>query len=120
MNIDGIITSSPSKYTIQIDKNQHLDIPYGIDKIENKHYWAALNHSCNPNSFIHNQQLIALQDIVAESDLTYNYNTTEYNLNSPFSCNCNQDNCFKKIKGFKFLTPEQKQFIFDQTISHLL
>jgi hypothetical protein len=78
-------------------------------------YDDLLNHSCNPNCFIAWSKvcLIASQDIKAGEELTYNYNTSEYDLledNNDFSfmCKCGCENCVGIVKGFKYLTLKQK------------
>ena len=110
LTFKGEITSTPSKYSIQIGQNEHLDIPDG--EIGNPdYYWIFLNHSCAPNTYIKNKQLIALEDIPAATELTFNYNTTEYNMATPFQCNCQKENCQKEIKGFKYLSSDQKENI---------
>ncbi len=82
-----------------------------------------LNHSCNPNCYIKfdeqnpNQPvLVALRDIEKGEELSFDYNTTDYNLKDPrctdnFHCHCNAPNCLGEIKGYKYLTPEQKSKI---------
>ncbi|MCO6500381.1 MAG: SET domain-containing protein-lysine N-methyltransferase [Vicingus serpentipes] len=118
LNFKGDITSQPSKYSIQIGKNEHLDVP------ERKmgtpdYYWAFLNHSCAPNTYIKNKRLIALTDIPAGTELTFNYNTTEYDMATPFTCNCQDQNCLKEIKGYKYLTNSEKEAIKNYTASYL-
>jgi hypothetical protein len=80
-----------------------------------------LNHSCNPNCYIdftnRNQPvLVALRDIKKGEELSFNYNATDYDLYDPrctcsFHCNCGAPNCLEEIKGYKYLTPEQKREI---------
>jgi len=77
-----------------------------------------LNHSCEPNCYIgwENLNLIALRDIQIGEELSFNYNTSEYDLinsatPSSFKCKCNSKDCISEIKGFKYLTIEQKNKI---------
>jgi len=117
-NLTGDICSHASKYSIQIDQNKHIDVPKG--KMEDPLYcWAFLNHSCTPNTYIKNKQLIAITDISPKSELTFNYNTTEYKISNPFKCNCSHKNCRKEINGYKYLTEEQKIEISDFTAPYL-
>lgn len=117
--IEGKETTSPTKYSIQINKNKHLDISTHPDINNKNHYWVFLNHSCNPNTFIKDRKLIALKNINQNTELTYNYNTTEYEMSTPFLCRCNHEDCIKEVKGFKFLSAKQKQFIQEQTAPYL-
>ncbi len=95
--------------SLQIDKNKFLESTIKFDNF--------LNHSCNPNCRIDWQtlNLIALKDIQKNKELSFNYNTSEYNLfegkNSTFECNCGSKNCIGKIKGFRYLSQDQKKKI---------
>jgi hypothetical protein len=82
----------------------------------------SLNHSCNPNCYINFEQnpnqpvLVALRDIKKGEELSFDYNTTDYNLKDlkvpeSFHCQCKASNCLGEIKGYKYLTPEQKSKI---------
>jgi hypothetical protein len=72
-----------------------------------------INHSCYPNIYIDilKRAFIALKDIKKDDELTFNYLTTEYDLKGQkcdFLCFCGNKNCFKHIKGFKYLSKNQK------------
>lgn len=111
LNIEGYTTKLPSKYSIQVTKNSHIDLPADLESVSENYYWAFLNHSCQPNAWIQNKQLYALENIDPDTEITFNYNTTEYKMNSPFICMCNSKNCHRLIKGFKYLSAEQKREI---------
>lgn len=114
----GNATSTPSKYSIQIEKNEHLDVPEGkMGAID--YCWAFLNHSCEPNTYIKNKQLVALKDIPKGNELTFNYNTTEYDMATPFQCKCQHQKCQKEIRGYKYLTASQKEDINYYTAHYL-
>jgi hypothetical protein len=106
----GTISPRPSKYTIQIDDERHLGAP-AIVKAKDKldYCWKYLNHSCEPNGFINVSDLtfIALTDIAAGAEITFNYLTTESAMDVPFNCRCGSSNCFGFIRGRKFLTEEE-------------
>ena len=100
---------SPTMYSIQIGYNTHID-PHGVIKF--------INHSCVPNCKIKqisadgDLMLIAITDICSDSELTYNYLTTDYEIQFPFMCCCGHPNeCIQSISGFKQLKPMQKQRI---------
>ncbi|MDZ8069060.1 MAG: SET domain-containing protein-lysine N-methyltransferase [Nostoc sp. DedQUE08] len=85
-------------YTFQMDFNLHvhLDEPSWI-----------VNHSCNPNTGVRNNQFggydyVALCDIEAGEEITWDYETTEYELIIVFGCLCESLSCRGKILGFKF------------------
>jgi SET domain-containing protein len=93
--------------SMQIGENEFLESTIGFDNF--------LNHSCNPNCFVDwpTMNLVANQDIKIGEELTVNYNTFEYDLvnmvqNLAFKCNCGSEECYKEVKGFAFLSYEEK------------
>lgn len=112
----GILLPSEkaSDFALQVDKNLFLE---STEEFEN-----YLNHSCDPNCVIdftrgrHRPQLIALQNIQRGEELSFDYDSTEYDLvdqECSFNCHCQSKNCRKKIKGFRYLTRLQKKGIKD-------
>ena len=104
--LEGGVQDFPTQYTIQIGPVWHLLPKVGM----------FLNHSCEPNGYIDvkNAAFRALRDINEGEELTFNYNTTEYDISKPFECWCGKENCYKEVKGFKYLTIEQKDQIYDR------
>ena len=104
-HLRGNISTSPSKYTIQLGINRHLNLP--ADRKPNDDYcWQYLNHRCEPNGYINTRErtLRALRDIAAGEEITFNYLTTESEMAVPFNCICGSPNCFGVIQGSNFLT----------------
>ncbi len=111
-HFDGKIdddTHTNSK-SLQIDDNKFLESTVKFDDF--------LNHSCNPNCYIdwQNLNLVALRDIQIGEEISFNYNTSEYDLinlvkNCSFKCGCNSKNCIGEIRGFRYLTEQQKKKI---------
>ncbi|MDZ4832259.1 MAG: SET domain-containing protein-lysine N-methyltransferase [Candidatus Melainabacteria bacterium] len=79
------------------------------------------NHSCNPNGVVGFRSgrpyFVAGRDIADGEELTFNYNTTEYDMfeqeevmKAPcvFKCNCKTSHCLGRIMGFRYLSIEQK------------
>lgn len=91
----------PIVYSYQIEKNIHLIGPGGLD------------HNCmRPNCGIDSSNnFIAKRKIEAGEFLTFNYLTTEYDMNTSFKCLCGEEGCFGEIKGFKYLNDSDKEFI---------
>jgi len=76
-----------------------------------------INHSCNPNVMIRlsSYDFVAIRNILEGEEITYNYLTTEYDLaveGLDFDCMCERENCFGRIKGFKYLTREQQESLW--------
>jgi hypothetical protein len=67
-----------------------------------------INHSCSPTCRVDfdEQALVSITNIPAGWELTYDYETTEYDLESQgcaFTCKCGSLNCRGRIRGFRFL-----------------
>ena len=78
-----------------------------------------INHSCRPNCFMALKDngetrellLYALMPIDADSELTYNYNTTEYDLSvgcRDFYCKCYSLGCINRVCGWRWLVSYEK------------
>ncbi|MHC5772358.1 SET domain-containing protein-lysine N-methyltransferase [Nostoc sp.] len=83
-------------FQIDIDLHIELDEPARI-----------INHSCNPNTGIRNNEFgaydfVALMDINEGSEITWDYETTEYVSIAIPECCCGASNCRIKTLGFKF------------------
>lgn len=93
-----------NKYSLQISETEHLS-PYSSDRDDPLSIWQFLNHSCSANCYIDYNKiaLVALTDIKEGEEVRFNYNTTEFEIATPFICNCNSLNCYGEIKGFRYL-----------------
>ncbi len=104
--------------SIQIDDDTYID----VDK---RQTWQYINHSCSPNTRLDLDTLsfIASKDVLAGEEITYHYCTTEFDLaakNEEFYCKCGSRNCLKVIKGFKYLSKEQKEGLATLLIPYTL
>ena len=98
--------------SLQIGENRFLESTAKFDDF--------LNHSCDPNCYIdwNTMNLVTLKNISAGEELSFNYNTSEYDLckqygNISFSCLCGSKNCIRYVKGFRHLNFNQKRKIQD-------
>ena len=109
-HLRGTVSTRPTKYTIQLGEERHLEAPpfrKASDKLD--YCWKYLNHSCAPNGYINAAELIflALRDIAMGEEITFNYLSTETEMDVPFNCRCGSANCFGFIQGRNFLTQDQ-------------
>ena len=104
----GTLTHLPDTYTIQIGAYTHL-LPDG-------QLWRYLNHSCVPNCHIdfNTWMLVTTRAIHCNEELTFNYLTTEWEMVSPFVCQCGALHCYGFVAGFKYLTPTQQVLLAPQ------
>jgi hypothetical protein len=63
---------------------------------------AFVNHSCEPNTYIDTARraIVAISDIRAGDQITFNYLSSEDAMDSPFSCLCGSQSCFGTISGY--------------------
>ena len=72
--LTGSISKTPSKISIEINKNKHITDKYG----------QYMNHSFSPNCKIENGYIICLHNINENEELTFNYNDNETQMACPF------------------------------------
>jgi|AP95_1055475.scaffolds.fasta_scaffold131273_1 hypothetical protein len=85
----GTYILEPTRTSIQVDSNNHVEDELG----------QYVNHNCNPNIKVVKEdemiKLISIKNIKKDTEITFDYNSTEYKLSNPFECNCHG----KLIKG---------------------
>lgn len=63
-----------------------------------------INHSCDPNLALLIKAdgvfFVALRDIKAGEEVTWDYETAEAELSNPFECHCGAEKCRGKITGY--------------------
>jgi hypothetical protein len=101
---------------LQVDQDLFLESQGAIDE--------SLNHSCNPNCYVDFEDLTlrALKDIRHGEELTFDYNTSEYDLmqqDCAFLCHCGSKNCIGNINGFRYAPLEHRKRI-EQLLSPFL
>ncbi|MEZ4383939.1 MAG: SET domain-containing methyltransferase [Nannocystaceae bacterium] len=91
-----------TKYSIQLDERRHQA---GTDEADD-----YMNHSCDPNVTIDfdTLEVFALRPIAAGEQVTFNYNICEWEMCSPFTCACGSPRCIGEIRGYRYLTAEQR------------
>ncbi|MBW2713285.1 MAG: SET domain-containing protein [Deltaproteobacteria bacterium] len=102
---NSLIMEAPDKHSVQLGFDRHLDT---TDLC-----MAHLNHSCSPNTKITFEEGVvtmhAIRDIAVGDELSFNYLTTEYDLECPFECSCQSTDCYGKIQGYLHLKTMQRQ-----------
>lgn len=108
--LEGESFTEPTRYSIQVGLAKHIDAPGNLsaeDSID-RHPWRCLNHSCAPNASIRGNVLVALRDIQAWQEIVFDYNTTEFELATPFVCECGADDCCGIVRGFRYLSAAER------------
>lgn len=105
---------------LQVGEDMFLESTAGFDN--------NLNHSCAPNCYVKfgatpdDVTLVARTDIKAGEELSFDYNTTEEDLvaqGCAFQCRCGAANCRGEIRGFRYLSEQQKREISDYLSPYL-
>jgi uncharacterized protein len=96
------IVSKRTNYSFQINFDTHIQMDTRA---------RSMNHSCDPNTGVRNNMFggydfIALRIIVPGEEVTWDYETTEFESISVSNCFCQTNTCRKSTKGFKFRQDE--------------
>ena len=107
------VVAVPQWDTLQVGMQEHV-------RFSNKA--LKLNHSKRPNSYIHildgTVELHALQDIAVGEPLSFNYNTTEYEMSDSFMDWASGE----QVGGFKKALQEERDLLLrlDLVAPHVL
>jgi len=98
--------AKPSRYSIQIGENLHLEGPPESPT-------NYINHSCNPSCYINwsSMSFVSLSQISAGEAITYHYSTSEWDMKEKFRCRCGSESCLGTINGAKYLKPKDLETI---------
>ena len=109
--LNGDVYPNPTRFSIQLGLDEHIDAPPetaaedGLDLYP----WRCLNHSCDPNARFQDRTLVAIHDIAPWEQITFDYNTTEFDMATPFPCSCGAEECLGLIRGFRYLSFSERQ-----------
>jgi hypothetical protein len=120
--LEGELTATPTRYTVQFDENRHVDMPAGcpLEEVLDRYYWRFMNHACEPTAVIHDRSVLSLRPIPAWSEITFHYASTEYDMAEPFTCCCGGDRCDGVIQGFRYLPGDRREELRGLLSSYLL
>ena len=108
--IIGREIAQPTRYSLQVGAALHLDQDCARDENElvRRYFWRYLDHHCEPTTVIRNREVIALRRIAEGEGVTFDYNTTEYDMAEPFHCHCGSVHCVGVVRGARHLTAAQR------------
>ncbi|MGW4063118.1 SET domain-containing protein-lysine N-methyltransferase [Amycolatopsis sp. NPDC004747] len=109
--LEGELTATPTRFTVQLDERRHVDMPAGcpLEEVLDRYYWRFMNHACEPAAVIRDRSVLSLRPIPAWSEITFHYATTEYDMAEPFDCRCGSDRCERVVQGFRYLKPQRRE-----------
>lgn len=108
--IEGALVEVPSRFSVQVDEAGHVDLTNGASEAEIIlwHPWRFMNHSCEPSVRIVGREVRALRPILPGDEITFDYDTTEFEMAEPFSCRCGTSACRGWVGGFVHLDPSHR------------
>jgi hypothetical protein len=112
---------APTRYSVQVGRALHLDPDCSEDEFElvRRYFWRYLDHACDPTTVIRDREVIAIREIAEGDGVTFDYNTTEYDMAEPFQCRCGSDQCVGIVRGARHLTPAQRARVARWLPDHL-
>jgi len=119
--LEGALVARPTRYTIQLGADVHLEMPLGTawKNLLHRYPWRYLNHGCRPNTRIVGRNLAALCDIPVGTELRFDYEANELELAEPFTCRC-QHCRGHVVRGFRHLPPDEREARRPLLPEHLL
>jgi hypothetical protein len=119
--IEGDLTSVPTRYSVQVGRSTHVDLPgtVTIEEILDKYYWRFMNHGCEPNVAIRGREVHSLRALRQWDEITFDYNTTEYDIAEPFDCRCGSAGCVGRVRGFRYLSRPERERLRPYLAAHL-
>jgi SET domain-containing protein len=119
--IHGDLTPTPSRYSVQIDENLHVDLREepDLDELLDSYFWRFMNHSCDPNAAIRGREVVAIRRIEPWEQITFDYNTTEFEMAEPFDCRCGTDRGVGQVAGFRLLDRHARERLRPLLADHL-
>lgn len=106
-------SSIPKKYKGTSDRYIQIEQDYFLGQSD--HVDDLINHSCDPNAGLKFTEfgilLVAIKDISAGDEISWDYSTTMYNNPWKMKCMCGAKKCRGTIREFRFL-PKKTQEIY--------
>ncbi len=119
----GVPVAVPTRHSLQVGVATHLEAPPGLPfaTLARDYPWRFLNHSCAPNAAFDGRVFVALRRIAAGEEVTFDYDTTEDEISTPFDCRCGSVACRGSgVRGFRFLDEEARRRLAPILAPHLL
>lgn len=121
--IEGAETKTPSIFSVQIDDDTHIDLddPALVETYPERYLWRFLNHHCRPNAYLRGRQLVAREHINIGDEVTFNYNSNEYDMANPFECLCSAHGAAapRMIRGYRYLSETERNAIEPLAAPHV-
>lgn len=117
----GEIQIQPSRFSVQVGIDKHLDLPADCTLREQiqRYAWSFLNHCCAPNTRIVGRDVIAIRTIRSGEELSFDYDDNEFRMAEPFDCACGASTCRGQVGGFAHLSRAEQVARLPSASEHL-
>jgi hypothetical protein len=104
IELPAVFDDTSGRHTIQVGERRHQAFTDDIDDY--------LNHSCHPTAHVDTERLcvVALRDLEAGEEVTFNYLTTEWDMVEPFVCSC--DGQERLVGGLRHARSEERDALY--------
>lgn len=120
LEFTGELVERASRYSLQVGEDVHLLAPEGDEGGDGggRYAWRYLNHSCDPNAKMVGMRLVAVRGIGRGDEVTFDYNTTEWEMAEPFVCGCGVCGG-REIGGYSRLSEGERAALAPRLAEHL-
>lgn len=118
--ITGREVRVPTRYTLQLGPGLHVDAEPEPEAVGGYPEWRFLNHACEPNTSVRGRSFVARRAIRRGDELTFDYESTEWDMATPFLCECKSRHCRSMIRGYRHLSAKSRTAIGTMAAPHLL
>ena len=118
LEVRGDVIGEASRYSIQVSRDLHIEpseLPENLTAYDD-YLWPFLNHGFSPNAMMRGRELIAISPIAEGAEITFDYNTNEWDMATPFQCS----KTGRSVSGYKHLSTKERALIRDVTSPFIL
>ena len=120
LRLAGNIVAAPTRYTLQLGEDQHIEPPLvsetPLPSETEDSLWRFTNHSCGANTYVKGRAFVAREAIAEGDEVTFDYNTTEYDMAAPFDC----WETGSMVRGYAHLSDAERAAIAKYAAPHVL
>mmetsp|Transcript_15300 Transcript_15300/g.28139 ORF Transcript_15300/g.28139 Transcript_15300/m.28139 type:complete len:211 (+) Transcript_15300:32-664(+) len=117
---DAPVEKGPTMHTVQFDSDYHVAPIDGAEFIS--HGCSGTNTKIQVAQDRKSARFVVTADVEEGADLFFNYNTTEWDMNSPFVCSCPACQAApfpRTVRGFKHLSITEREEILHETSPYI-
>ena len=111
--VTGQEVALPTRYTLQVGRSLHIEAQQDGDGPDGYPVWRFMNHGCEPNIVLRGRSFVAKRFIRAGEEVTFDYDSTEWDMASPFRCHCSSPFCRINIRGYRHLTAAARRQLLE-------